>query len=524
MHKTLSPRRAIPRWRDSQIALSGLEVNGLTKANEKIEKSSIDWQSTLEKRLITWDENPVIGVASEAISLMPFLTKEQVLQLKPVVKSLEGLDALPFAIEQMVQKYFHTSLETASQEPNISIPKLRRHTSEYPHDAIAWLDLARQMTALGKKRAALRAVQVAVNLAPCSRFIVRSAARFFVHIESPDVALRLLRRTEGLRVDPWLLAAEISISSIEGRTSQHIKTARQLIEKSGLHPAHLTELAAVLATTELQSGKRSHARKLFDVALLYPNDNVIAQAEWSAQEMDLTFNARSEWIDAPLSFEARALRLGEAGDFEASVREAHVWFKDEPFSSRPPMIASFIESILGHYDKGIETLRAALISNPNDTGLLNNLFYCLVEKGELDAAIKVFQSIATVDKNPSFHTLANMGMLLARIDRVDQAFGFYEQAISGFRKLGEHSSADMATVCLAREAYLARVDNFEAYLYRADETLAKSNDKAALAMRQRIGVDTTAPTEFSQTPSSPKIEWQYDRERNILLVKRKNFL
>jgi hypothetical protein len=55
-------------------------------------------------------------------------------------------------------------------------------------------------------------------LAPNHRFALRSAARFFLHVGKPDDAQTILRRSEATRRDPWLMAAEIAVSTVADRT------------------------------------------------------------------------------------------------------------------------------------------------------------------------------------------------------------------------------------------------------------------------------------------------------------------
>lgn len=62
-----------------------------------------------------------------------------------------------------------------------------------PRDSLSWLEMARWQAALGNLDKAREAVMCAVLLVDSDRYIVRSAARFYCHVEEFDAALWVLR-------------------------------------------------------------------------------------------------------------------------------------------------------------------------------------------------------------------------------------------------------------------------------------------------------------------------------------------
>src|SRR6185295_6008504 len=94
------------------------------------------------------------------------------------------------------------------------IKALKQRRIAEPRNAFVWSDLARLYVLVGLRDQAERAMQVALSLAPFDRFIVRSAARFFLHSSNPDRSLQILRRNERTKLDPWLMAAELAFSSV----------------------------------------------------------------------------------------------------------------------------------------------------------------------------------------------------------------------------------------------------------------------------------------------------------------------
>lgn len=76
--------------------------------------------------------------------------------------------------------------------------------------------------------------------------------------------------------------------------------------------------------------------------------------------------------------------------FDYSVK----WFIDQPFSTEPTVFGSFIASSLTkNYKNAIDIASAALISNPNDTVLLNNIAYAHALDNNLDKAKDYFSKI-----------------------------------------------------------------------------------------------------------------------------------
>lgn len=99
----------------------------------------------------------------------------------------------------------------------------------------------------------------AVHLAPNDRYILRSAARCFLHLNDPETALRIVTNAPRTDDDPWLLAAHVSISSLMEKAPRLFRRARE-ISSSSVAPFHNSELLASLGTLEVFSDRK--ARKL----------------------------------------------------------------------------------------------------------------------------------------------------------------------------------------------------------------------------------------------------------------------
>src|SRR5207249_126382 len=105
--------------------------------------------------------------------------------------------------------------------------------------------------------------------------------------------------------DPWLVAAEVAVSPLAGRTSRLIKHGRRLLESHQFEPIAVSELASAIGTEDLAAGSVRRARQLFGSSLNDPTENAVAQAEWASRH-DAGFKFEERLLDVEYSYEARA--------------------------------------------------------------------------------------------------------------------------------------------------------------------------------------------------------------------------
>ena len=183
--------------------------------------------------------------------------------------------------------------------------------------------------------------------------MVRSAARFLVHIGDYEKALRLLRGKSTRHSDPWVLAAEVGISSFAHLDPRCLKLGRRIVEGRDFTEFSKSELASAIATLELNEGNRRAAKKLFRQSLALPTENSVAQAEWASDQVgDLSLPGRE---NVPRNYEAKSLHAYRIEDWETTIFNAEKWLSDQPFSSRPASVLSYIYSgILGKHEEALE--------------------------------------------------------------------------------------------------------------------------------------------------------------------------
>ena len=350
---------------------------------------------------------------------------------------LEWEAAAPAALVALAGKVVHgdsplsdAPIDIDHVQRHVRIGKLKRHIRDWPTDAIAYIDLAREYTILGQRPQALRPINIALSLAPHNRFVVRSAARYFLNCGDPEQAMAVVRRTPRVSRDPWLLAAEVAISSAWQTASRHIKSARSMVDRRGLAPKEISELAGALGTLETEAGNRRWARRLFTTALEDPTENTLAQAEWVSTEIqDLGLGIHEKAIDR--SYEASALiSLGE-GQWETALQHARLWHLDEPFAARSAYFGSWTASVVAEdFSSALQFADFGLATKPDDLLLLNNKAVALALLNRAAEAVKYLDKIdaSKAAERSEATYLATRGLVDFRLGQPESGRALYKEA------------------------------------------------------------------------------------------------
>ena len=351
-------------------------------------------------------------------------------------------------------------------------PMHRSMLSRDPRNVIAWLELSRVQFCHGHADAARRSMTVAVQLAPHNRFVLRSATALSVSIGDPGWALSILTPVASMSNDPWLLSAEIAVSSLVERRSKLIRKGHSLLRQGVWDNQAISELSSEIGTLEASSGNDKKARQLFDLSLTDPTENAVAQAisvSLGAPELipDVLDRAAQHYaIDAS---EAQALRSEKEARLGDAVEYAKAWLDDQPFSLRASIYASYIASA-GNEDWGnaVGLARRGLRVHPRNANLLNNLAYALIESGsDLNDARKVLIRAegATNDRRNNIAILATKGLLEYRLGNEDAGRFLYERATTKARKSKDSELESRALLMHANE--ISSVDDARIMLARA---------------------------------------------------------
>jgi tetratricopeptide (TPR) repeat protein len=206
----------------------------------------------------------------------------------------------------------------------------------------------------------------------------------------------VIRKSEIVKYDPWILSTEIALSTIRKRHSRFIKKGIDIVFSDNFSPFNITELATSIGTLEFYNGSKKNTKKFLNRAIISPNDNTSAQIEWLMHiDNILSFNPTD--FQLMNNYEALALDNFYNSNWDIALDNAAFWLCDLPFSKRPIILGSHIAgSILDKQKTAREFLRAGLKSHPNDAQLINNLAYSLALENRLDEAEKYIQKVTNI--------------------------------------------------------------------------------------------------------------------------------
>ena len=473
-------RNVIPRWRDFATTLDLGELNTATSTREQVTQKLTHSLVNLEE---DWNQNRSLSFAGDLISAaihskstaLVLEAAEFVLDTQreskpddPLTKlALRALNETSVAAPNQVVQVLDEDQHLASR-----IADYRRQLASWPRDAILWVDLALLYARKGILNKAEKAMTVALNLEPANRFVLRSAARFFIHLNELDRAHSLLRRSSTAKTDPWIVAAEIATATSIRRFSYSIDAGIRLLASSSFDPKDLSELATAVATLQLRDGSTSKAKKYARQGLIKPNENSLAQAKWLAQEIRGLF-IRTSVTDFHVqrSFEASAWEAYANGQWNTAVAEGVSWLRDQPFSSRPAIISTHMAgALLEDYDAAERLAKMGLTANPNDAKLRMLLAFMYGSTGRTkEAGEQLSIAKPTLSDLDQITYLGNLGLIAFRDLDVIKGRSLYSQAAELAKEKNESVYVAAALTYWAREEVQLQTPLASSVLARASE-------------------------------------------------------
>lgn len=469
-------RRVVPRWRDFHTTVSTGELDSSSPPLPR----TIDTGGFFEEKLHTWRSERTAESAAELVAAA-LVTGQRDEALEAARVLVQSEEDLPEATRRIARAVASPPRELDSGSPlevvdrdsdegvlRLRIQALRSNLRRAPRNPVAWVDLALAYSVLGQNPHAIRAIDIALQLAPENRFVLRSSARCFIHVNDPERAHNILKGSAATRTDPWLLAAEAATASVAGRSPRFAKTGRQVLGSGRFRPWDTSELASALGTIEIASGQTRSARRLFRESLVDPTDNTLAQAAWAAKTIG-GIEVDDKLLTVPRSFEARAEHGFEHQDWRRALTHCEEWLGDEPFSKRPAMMGSYVAAVAEMDFRLTEWFaRRGLAANPRDTRLLNNLVVGLASQGQVEEARRRFADIPRPGGDSDLVNTLKATEGLLRFREGDGASGrvLYMEAIEAL-EVGS-SRRVLAIIHLAREMLLSGEPDARAVLALAD--------------------------------------------------------
>jgi len=435
-----------------------------------------------------WLDNPTIPTAvdlvAEALIVKDFEFRQAIEAAKYI---LDRADSSSILIRQLAN-HFLEQPRPYWAEPSNTLPvdarheyisRLKKSVRMYPVNPIAWSDLALCYATLSQIDKARMAMNVALGLIGNNRFILRAASRCFTHMDEPDRAVAVLRRSGLCEFDPWIASAEIAISEGFGLKSKCISKSKHMIDDDNLTHFARSELTSGMATIELKSGSLKRAKKLMRKALSDPTENALAQVEWLSNQINEDIPEIYELgRNVPASYEAQALDLFYNRRFKESLEASRMWGRYLYLSSRPVIQSSYVAALPMNDDtEAIRILESCTPAQKNDPAAMNNYAFSLARSGNIQRAVEIIKKAKSypLSERQKFVITATEGLIAFRSDSIEKGRSLYSMAVKGFERINDLRAAAMATYFWAVEEKRIRAQTATSIVEEAKKRISRFN-------------------------------------------------
>lgn len=488
-------RKVIPRWRSFSDVLGRRELESV--APPQVDQTvHFDY---LAQKIVDWRRHKTVGHASDLVGAALTLGREQ-----------EAIEAARFLLQDnlSVSPWVRELAERASRPSNniettlprfVTVEELREQvkTLKYllriePCDPITWVELSRAYAIQGQNRQADRSMTVALQLAMNNRFVLRSASRLWVHLNDIEKAHDVLINADRTRYEPWLLAAEIALSGAAERKPKFIKAARRMLTERRYPPIHISELASAVGTLELQAGSVRKSKKLFRLSLEDPTENSVAQVAWVSRQYN-TMHLEDRYLALPNAFEAKSWDHYKNSEWENTVEQCERWQFDQPFSSRPSGLGSYVAAVaLEDYELSKQFAERGLVANPVDFILLNNLAFACINLQDFDRAKESLSKVnrSTLSDVQQAILQATEGLLEYRNGDVLRGRRLYSDARTIARRIKNDRLYALASAFYAIEEASHEGSDSNIKLSEIHRTLKNDNDPILKVLEKRLNYMT----------------------------------
>ncbi len=482
-------RKIIPRWRTFNETLRLGELNSAASPRPHRQLTS----DILAPKIRDWSEHRTVGHAVDLVGAALTIGREGEAAEAASFLLRQNRNASPWArelAERALRSPDNTVIPPSSEVPEDSLYKrvntLRHMLRIEPEDPITWVELSYTYAILGLGMQAKRSMTIALQLAMNNRFVLRSASRLWVHLGDPERAHDIIGRADRTRHDPWLLAAEIAVGSINEKTPRFIKAARRMLAGGKFSPVHISELASAVATLELGSGNVRKSKKLFSQSLEQPTENSIAQAGWASRRHRVRFE--TQYPELPNAFEAASWIYFQKSQWKQMVAQCKRWHFDQPFSSTPGVHGSYVSAIaLEDYETSAWFARQGLRANPSDFMLRNNLAFALINLGDIEAARRELSRAGRLQLSEQSRVVlqATEGFLAFRSGEVVGGRQLYADARFKARNMKDDRLLALASAFHAIEEVSQKTSDSDSILSEAFQALRRVSDDPVLDVLER---------------------------------------
>ena len=404
-----------------------------------------------DQELIEFKESPAPHIGAELMGLAYVLGKLS------VAKELAEYVSSNPELSTIVRKDAATILNGQKTEDIEAEPRLRslkKSLSDFPNDAMSWIEMARLYTIKAQHKKAEWAATIAGHLAPNDRYIARATIRQLIHSNQWDKALDFGNRTHARTGDPMILGPLLSVATHLNEVPSKLKRIAKLALTAPDSYTYSEALEAI-GTVEIKQSGANVARKYFKKAWVDPTIPVIGHSQWVLRDI-LPGLAAEQSIDFDQSHKAISWLRFAGLKFEGSIQRSRDWELEEPYSSEPYILGSSAACVIGNYQEALEIAKRGIRANPTHPVIRNNLAFAQLKLGQIAEAEKTLTPLisALADKNQVV-PVATYGLLLMSKGDIIEGTAQYNEAVkratSQELKLGVRLNYLLSTLAITGE-------------------------------------------------------------------------
>ncbi|MDM4772868.1 hypothetical protein [Solimonas sp. SE-A11] len=479
MKATLSKRRMIPKWRPVAKSLQSPEVAPLKPKPVDVPRPNAE---EFEIAQMQFEKNPTAGhfgdllafsVFPECVPAVRDIAKAAIskgVSLSSAQRAIAGIVAADADIEVEPP----LCLEDKKNPFSELLQDHRRLLKANPENPLLLLDFAQLQLAGGNTKSAEKSLRLAQGMLPDHPLVLRTVARFLVHVDKKYRAHALIASHPSTKLNPWLMASELALADVAGVKPKFYGAAKKVIDSGRFPDRHIAELAAAISSHQLSAGHPKEARRSFTKAVLAPNDNVAAQIVTDQRDLNISLNTQGLIQVIEATHEANALVAASRGQHSAAIKSAQAWLCEEPFSSRP---AQFLSSVYVYNEdpqRALEVAKVGLRADPNEVGLLINACYLHALLGDLEASAAAGRRAVQLDRNLALPFIySTYGMLSILAGDYEHGESLYRDAMHDFERTGRNALKGLCATFFAQTAVRANLPKAEDILQEAIELVRK---------------------------------------------------
>ncbi|KMQ74403.1 tetratricopeptide repeat protein [Marinobacter subterrani] len=460
-------RQLVPRWHTSRKTIALQFPAALNNTEKKIKKVNDPW---LAEARLTWKtERSIISATELNASLyLNEMTDDEDYHAteKYLLDNISKLSAgLADALEKKIKFADNSDFYSIDIfKVRSIIGRLKKVLKSYPRDWMTWSDIGFYYALLGEDERAQHCLTISSNACPSHPFILRSHARFLVHIGEPERAVTLFKKSGLMKESPLIASGALAISQAFELSDVKVSDCKRVLKYYSGDPVFSSDLAASLGTVEFKNGNIKKAKEFFRSSLAFPSENATAQYGWLHHKYGFTIDNSNP--DNYRSIESQVNELYVNSDFLACRSKLMDLHRFQPFTEAPLTDAGYI-SLLGLDDpQFVVNLSSNRISRETMSfGELNNL---IVAKLMLNDFSGIEDDILVLKEKCQRDTasdqrgifMATAGMFMFKINNYDEGRFLYESAIEHF---GNRNS--MKAVALAKYFYAQNLEGSDQKAY-----------------------------------------------------------